>query len=224
VQAAWAALSRQRLVMFVSANAVSAFFAARPAGANWPSSTLAGATGPGTSAALRAHGVDAAAIVEPPREAAQFDSEALWQLLSGRDWRGASALVVRGEDGRDWLAEQLSGRGATVSFVEAYRRVLPRLGADERRRLDDALAQPGANAWLFSSSQAIDHLGQLAPGADWSPACAIATHPRIAARAAALGFGTVLEASPRVEAVAAVWTRQLRARSSETRSIQSPPP
>ena len=56
VRAAWSGLAHQRLVMFVSANAVEHFFAARPAGALWPAALPAGSTGPGTSAALRGAG------------------------------------------------------------------------------------------------------------------------------------------------------------------------
>ncbi len=214
---AWAGLAQQRLAMFVSANAVSGFFAARPAGAAWPARTLAGATGPGTTAALRTQGVPAECIVEPDRETAQFDSEALWQQLAPRDWQGASALVVRGEDGRDWLAEQLSGRGARVQFVAAYRRTVPALAPAEQALLADARAQPRHWLWLLSSSQAVDHLRQLAPAADWSAASAIATHARIAQAARAAGFGQVRSSAPTVEAVA-------RVVAEVARSLQSPPP
>ena len=54
LQAAWAALPATRLVMFVSPNAVASFMAGRPTGWIWPDGLLAGATGPGTVAALRA--------------------------------------------------------------------------------------------------------------------------------------------------------------------------
>ena len=37
-----------------------------------------------------------------------------------------------------------------------------------------ALAQPGGHAWLFSSSEAIDHLVALAPQARWAGATALA--------------------------------------------------
>jgi uroporphyrinogen-III synthase len=215
LHAAWAALAQQRLVMFVSANAVAAFFVAQPLGATWPAQSLAGATGPGTSAALRAHGVPPGCIVEPPRDAAQFDSEALWHELQARDWCGASALIVRGEGGRDWLAERLIERGARVAFVEAYRRIVPRLDAAGRALLDAAQARPQQFVWLFSSSQAIDHLRLLAPRADWSHARAIATHPRIAQRAATLGFGAVIEAAPDLDAIVAAWTRSIQSPAAE---------
>ena len=214
---AWDTLAQQRLVMFVSANAVSGFFAARPTGAPWPAQTLAGATGPGTSAALRAQGMPTACIVEPPRQAAQFDSEALWRQLKRHDWAGQSALVVRGEDGRDWLADQLTGRGARVHFVAAYRRTVPVLTPTEQALLADVRAQPRAWVWLLSSSQAVDHLRQLVPDADWSAAHAIATHVRIEQAARAAGFGQVRSCAPTVDAVAAVVAEMAR-------SLQSPPP
>jgi uroporphyrinogen-III synthase len=51
--AAWSTLAAQAMVMFVSANAVAHFFAARPPGAEWPGGVLAGSTGPGEQARPR---------------------------------------------------------------------------------------------------------------------------------------------------------------------------
>lgn len=215
---AWAGLPGYTLVMFVSANAVSHFFAARPAAAGWPAALLAGATGPGTSAALRAAGLDEAQIVEPPADAPSFDSEALWARLAGRDWAGRSVLVVRGEDGRDWLADTLRERGAALVFVVAYRRLPPTLDAAGRALLNDALACPREFVWHFSSSEAVAHLRTLAPAADWRPARALASHPRIVEAARAAGFGRVELVAPRPEAVADALTRGL---SATGRSIQS---
>src|SRR5258706_513271 len=56
VRAAWAGLPMRRLAVFVSANAVLQFFAARPSHAAWPMPLLAAAPGPGTAEALRAEG------------------------------------------------------------------------------------------------------------------------------------------------------------------------
>src|SRR5438105_5201337 len=52
---AWSRIAKYRAAMFVSANAVRAFFAARPAGADFTPS--AWATGAGTRAALADAGV-----------------------------------------------------------------------------------------------------------------------------------------------------------------------
>lgn len=214
VQRAWLDLPACALVMFVSANAVRCFMQLRPASTEWPARLLAGATGPGTSAALREAGVPAQLIVEPAGEV--FDSEALWQQLRKRDWVGQRVWVVRGEGGRDWLAEQLGAAGARVQFVAAYERRPPMLDAAGRALLAAALVQPRRHCWVVSSSQAVAHLAQLAPQADWSQASALAPHPRIVAALQALGFGRVRL----VAADAAALSAALR----EGRGLQSDTP
>jgi uroporphyrinogen-III synthase len=208
---AWQGLPSLALVMFVSANAVQHFMQARPPGATWPAAVLAGSTGPGTSAALRAAGVTESALVEPLGEV--FDSEALWARLSGRDWQARRVLVVRGEDGRDWLAEQLSEAGAQVEFIAAYCRVRPEPGPVWRARRDAALARPADYLWVLSSSEAVANLQQLSPGADWSSSRAVAPHPRIVAALQRLGFAQVR--------LAAVGASALQSLLREERPIQS---
>ncbi len=203
---AWRGLAAQRLVVFVSPNAAEQFFAQRPAEAAWPPGVLAGSPGPGTTRTLRALGVPPAQIAEPAADAPQFDSEALWAQLRGHDWRGAGVLVVRGDGGRDWLAQTLREAGAQVGHVAAYRRVAPVVGPVEAGLLGAALAEPAAHLWLFSSSEAIDQLLALpadAAARDWSRARAVTTHPRIAARARRAGFGQVIEVRPSLAAVVA---------------------
>ena len=200
VQAAWGRLGKLALVMFVSANAVHQFFAARPAQVHWPEGLVAASTGPGTSAALRAQGLTQ--VVEPAPDAGQFDSEALWARLAPQDWNGAQVLVVRGEDGRDWLADRFSSSGAQVEFVAAYRRLPPHWSAQEQDLLAQALAAPDRHLWLFSSSQAIAHLRGLVPLADWSTSAAVASHPRMVQAARDAGFGRVDLIAPSPQAVA----------------------
>ena len=215
------------LVMFVSPNAVLQFFEQAPASGHeaWPTATLAGATGPGTVAALRAAGVPEAAIAQPAPTAPSFDAEALWRdALAARDWSGRAVLIVRGETGRDWLADTLRSAGAQVETLAAYRQRGPDWQGEDASLARNLQWLGGAAArgeqrpvWLFSSSQAIAHLcdDQAAPGAgpadvrDWP---ALATHPRIADTARRAGFRSVREVRPDVAAVAAA----LR----EDRSIQ----
>jgi uroporphyrinogen-III synthase len=208
--AAWSTLAAHRLVVFVSPNGVHSFFALQPAGVAWPPGTWAAATGPGTSRALRRFGVPPAAIIEPPHDAEQFDSEALWRRLEPQSWQGQRALVVRGDGGRDWLADRLREQGAEVGFVPAYRRTLPALSAPQRALLDHALAAPARHCWLFSSSQAVEHLRQLAPQSDWSSGCAVATHPRIASTLRSTGFGAVWSVRPTLDAVVDLWRRSIQ--------------
>ncbi len=199
--AAWATLPGQAMVVFVSPNAASCFFAAQPDRSAWPANVLAASPGPGTTQALRALGVPT--VIEPAVDAPQFDSEALWQQLAGREWAGQRVLVVRGAGGRDWLAERLRERGAVLRFVAAYDRAAPRLSPAQQTLLNEALQQPQQHLWFFSSSEAITHLATLAPQAEWARATAVATHPRIAETARSLGLGRVIEARPSVEAVVA---------------------
>ena len=203
VTAAWQRLASFQLLVFVSPNAVEQFFAMRPPAQDWPAELRAGSPGPGTTRTLRALGVPAQCIVEPAADAPQFDSEALWARLAQSSWQDATVLIVRGESGRDWLAETLRAHGATVEFVSAYSRGAPQFDRAEAERLAAACAEPRGHGWLFSSSEALEQLVRLAPQADWRSARAIATHPRIAESARAAGFGAVLASRPSLDAVVA---------------------
>lgn len=207
--------ARWRALMFVSGNAVHYFFAPDAGGAPGPSAsalaagrtTRAWAPGPGTRQALLDAGIAAGAIDSPAPDAAQFDSEALWQQVQHQIRAGDRVLIVRGTTpeaaagpaaaagrGRDWLARQIEAAGGQVDFVAVYERGAPRLDAQQL-----ALARQAAgdgSIWLLSSSEAIAHLSAAVPGQDWRHACALCTHPRIAQAARALGFGAVNECRP----------------------------
>jgi uroporphyrinogen-III synthase len=206
LRSAWQRIGEYRAVMFVSANAVRAFFAARPEGAQ--ADIRAWATGAGTRAALAAAGVRG--IDSPPDESAQFDSEALWQVVGTQCANGDRVLIVRGTEagsqtatGRDWLAQRLAACGAHVDQLAAYVRACPAFAPHEL-----ALASTAANdgsVWLFSSSQAIVNLRARLPGTDWSKTRAVATHPRIARAARDAGFGVVcVSRPPMAEVIAAL--------------------
>lgn len=55
--------------------------------------------------------------------------------------------------------------------------------------------------WLFSSSECLGHLADLAPHLSWQAHTALATHPRIAQQAQALGFGQVRTVRPTLDDV-----------------------
>ena len=212
-RAAWSYLEHYAAVMFVSGNAVEHFFAAKRTGAEPPALDLAAlshvrfmAPGQGTAQVLMAQGVSAAQIDTPPADAAQFDSEALWQVIGQRDWTGLRVLIVRGQSGtsdtgapgREWLARQLENAGASVDFMAVYERRAPRFTEAQQRRI--VASQRDGSVWLFSSSEALAH---LPPAADWSQARAIATHARIAQAAQAAGWGVVIESRPALDDILA---------------------
>jgi len=192
--------------MFVSGNAARGFFA-QAQGSDWPANVRAWAPGPGTRDALRDAGVPAAAIDSPPDDAAQFDSEQLWPRVEAQVATGDRVLLVRGADaqgqpqGRDWLARQLAARGVDVTAIAAYARLRP-VWTSAQADLAATAANDGS-LWLFSSSEAVGHLAELLPRQQWDAARAIATHPRIAQAARALGFGAVMASRPGLADVAA---------------------
>ena len=195
---AWAQLGTCSALMFVSANAVRYFMAARPA-AQTVHDVQAWGTGPGTEAALREAGWPAHLIRCPGAQASQFDSEALWALVQAdvQAWQADAAehavLIVRGADaqgqlaGRDWLAQQMAAAGLQVRQCAAYGRRAPLLDAAQQAKARQALVD-GA-WWLFSSSEAAAYLQQALPQADLAQARALATHPRIAERLLQMGWG-----------------------------------
>ncbi len=206
LQAARRGVGDWNALMFVSANAVRAFFAA-DANVDWPAAVRAWAPGEATAAALREVGVPADRIAAPAADAAQWDSEHLWPRVAAGVGPGFRLLLVRGagEDGRpagrDWLGDQVAAAGGEVASVAAYRREVPVWDADQRALA--ASARGGDARWLFSSSEAVRNLATLAPGSDWSAATAVATHPRIADAATRVGFGRVLRSAPSLDAVVA---------------------
>ena len=212
---AWLRLPTYAAVMFVSANAASGFFAARPPGGpsgfSEPNSRpRAWVTGLGSRQALLREGVAAACIDLPTLDAGQFDSEALWQQVAGQLKPGDRVLIVRGDDrpddspaaspaehsgtGRDWLATAIRALSACPEFVVAYQRRAPNWNAQELV-LARAAASDGS-VWLLSSGQALANLCALMPNQRWQLARALATHSRIALAARQAGFGLVLESRP----------------------------
>lgn len=200
-------------LMFVSGAAVQHFFAADLPRAGAQTRTRFWAPGPGTArrlvSALSAVGLGADRIDAPPADAEQFDSEALWPVVAPQLRPGSRVLIVRGQsqgaieggvalaaagNGRDWLIRQCEQAGADVQTVVAYERHPPESCAEVRDRLQQA--RDAGSVWLLSSSEALDHLLAALPGADWSAAAALVTHPRIAERARCAGFGGVVQTRP----------------------------
>jgi uroporphyrinogen-III synthase len=196
-----------RAVMFVSGNAVQHFFAAPQAPALLAAETRAWTPGPGTERALLAAGLPQAQIDGPAPDAAQFESESLWQNVHAQIRPGDRVLIVRGASpapaaatpstqgaGRDWLAARLREAGAEVELLAVYERQLPQW-TPQQLELARQAASDGS-LWLFSSSEAVANLQQIMPGQDWRHGRALTTHERIAGKALAAGFGTVLQSRP----------------------------
>jgi uroporphyrinogen-III synthase len=145
-------------------------------------------------------GVPESQIDQPAHQAAQLDSESLWQVVSNQVSPGMRVLFIRGADesgaiaGRDWLAQQLENAQAQVQAVAAYRRVPTQL-SPELQMQAAAYVEQGA-VWLFSSSAAIESLMSQCPGIDGTKAKAVVTHPRMAQLVQKWGWQQVTIAAP----------------------------
>ncbi|WP_394560261.1 uroporphyrinogen-III synthase [Aquipseudomonas alcaligenes] len=101
-------------------------------------------------------------------------------------------LIMRGEGGRELIAETLRQRGAAVDYLELYRRVHPQYPAGTLQRL---VAAERINALLVSSAQGLDNLRQLAADA-WAELARLpllVPSPRVAELARAAGARQVID-------------------------------
>ncbi|MES2104336.1 MAG: uroporphyrinogen-III synthase [Pseudomonadota bacterium] len=204
LDAALASLDNYALVAFVSPNAIDASFARiRHLGhfSHWPAGVSIGVMGAGSRAALAAHGVtDANTRILSPVDVERTDSETLLAVLDLPALKTGRVLIVRGETGRELLADALKAQGIAVTQVAAYHREAPAFTAERRRQLSSMLKQE--NDWIVTSSEALRTLlawaKELAAESDTTDAVAkmqqqhlIVPHIRIAETAGALGFQSI---------------------------------
>ncbi|MNG90979.1 Uroporphyrinogen-III synthase [compost metagenome] len=123
------------------------------------------------------------------------DSEALLALPALREAIAAPAprvVIVRGVGGRELLAERLAEQGASVDYLELYRRCLPAYPAGTLMRRIEA---ERLNGLVVSSGQGLEHLQQMA-GADWARVAHLplfVPSPRVAEQARAAGAQQVVD-------------------------------
>jgi uroporphyrinogen III methyltransferase/synthase len=137
-------------LIFTSANGVQFFFERLFAGGRDVralASTKIAAVGQATAEALRARGV--APDVMPER----FISTELLPLLA-EDQRGIRTAVIRAEEGRDELLNELRRRGGEVDLVVAYRTVAAEYDLEELRAL---IAMDAIDAITFTSASTVEH-------------------------------------------------------------------
>nr|WP_178131798.1 uroporphyrinogen-III synthase [Pseudomonas sp. C2B4] len=145
--------------------------------------------GAATARILEDHGLE----VSFPEEG--DDSEALLELANLREAIARPdprVLILRGEGGRELLAERLRERGASVEYLELYRRELPQYPP---AALPERIESEHLNALVVSSGQGFEHLHQLA-GDAWPRLARMplfVPSPRVAELAHAAGALTVVD-------------------------------
>ena len=145
--------------------------------------------GEATAAVLQGAGLE---VSFPPRG---DDSEALLAmpgLHQALEVAAPCVLIVRGVGGRELLAERLAQQGASVDYLELYRRCLPAYPPGTLMRRIEA---ERLNGLVVSSGQGFEHLQQLA-GADWPQLARLplfVPSPRVAEQARAAGAQQVVD-------------------------------
>jgi len=123
------------------------------------------------------------------------DSETLLELpqlqeaVSGYD---PKVLIMRGEGGRELLAQRLRERGVSVDYLDLYRRNLPQYAAFT---LPQRVAAERLNGLVVSSGQGFQHLRELA-GDAWPELARMplfVPSPRVAELAREAGALTVVD-------------------------------
>jgi uroporphyrinogen-III synthase len=119
-----------------------------------PGSVRVAAVGQGTAAELRNHGVRR--IIVPAKGSG---SEALLACAELQAIDGQSVVVVRGEGGSEALQSILRQRGAHVSALKCYRRILPDSQFGE---IAPQLRDGRISAWTATSGEILDNLFNIA--------------------------------------------------------------
>lgn len=179
------------MVAFVSPNAIDAVFSIVR---SWPDDVALAVMGAGSRKALADYGLSPAnATIISPLDAERTDSQTLLEALDVGALRGKRVLIVRGESGRELLADALREAGVQVEQVAAYRRAAP--APDAARLAQLSVLLETQNDWIVTSSEALRILMQLveqvandAGVAKMKQKRMIVPHARIAETARMLGF------------------------------------
>lgn len=216
---ALAQLAAYDLAIFVSPAAARAT-AALLAG-QWPAHTAIGAVGAttGRAAAQAIAGAAAAPLIAPSgADELESGSEAFWKALRRASLLPRRVLLLRAQDGRQWLAQRLAAAGAQVDAVAVYARRARAASDADLATLQRWRAAGRVPAALVTSSEAIDLLfaqvARLGDGAaDWlRSGVLLATHARIATGLRAAGCARVMLAAARADAIAAALKAQVQSR------------
>ena len=187
-------LERFDLALFASANAVRMAFqllAKHLPGGRWPANLEVACIGPGTAAALAGEGVNRVTL---PSDS--MDSEGLLEMPNLADMRGKRVAIFRGQGGRSLLGDTLTERGARVSYIEAYARLLAR---SDPEPLLNRWRRTEVAAVTVSSGEGLDNLLRLIgdDGSEYlrkSPL--FVPHVRVSSQARRLGLDLILLAGP----------------------------
>lgn len=145
------ALQSPDIAIFVSPNAVQY-------GLSWAGSAAIAVIGPATAAAIEAAGrkIDV-------RPASGYDSEHLLAQFDAQQMHGKVVRIIRGNSGREHLADSLRERGATVEYLPVYTRRAPKYAASELDQLEESWRSGNINVVTAMSVETLTNLIALLP-------------------------------------------------------------
>ena len=187
------------IVIFVSGNAV-AYGLAAVKGKNAKIAVV----GPVTHAAIEAMGVNVDIF---PQDG--FDSEHLLQHGALRAVDGKSIIIVRGQSGRELLANTLAERGANVRYLNVYNRIPHEPTLADLENLEIALNQERISFVIVMSVETLECLVRIIPAQALSllrHATLVAPSARVLQTASELIPGIATELAPGPQAPAMVKT------------------
>ncbi|MGH6611734.1 MAG: uroporphyrinogen-III synthase, partial [Burkholderiaceae bacterium] len=133
-----------------------------------------------------------------PDDDSESGSEAFWRAWQAGGHRAQRVLLLRAQEGRDWLGERFTEAGAVVDVVAVYTRRPRYLSPEDLAKLQGWMTAGARPIIVVSSSEAVAALDQQvdAQARSWlRSGSAIASHPRIAQRLIADGYARVISAT-----------------------------
>jgi uroporphyrinogen-III synthase len=170
------------LVVFVSRAAVAGYQHQLPEDYSWPQQVMAACMGPVTAGAVRrTFGVDLTVL--HPEGAASQDSEALWPLILAQQSLPRTVLILRGQDGREWLSEKLLALGVAVTVQQTYQREVASWPDPLCVSLRELATEGRPAVWLLTSAHGIQAIVQKLEDLKlltWFEQCTfVVTHERL---------------------------------------------
>ena len=196
IQKDFAALPAPDIVVFVSGNAVAHGFAVVK-----DNNARIAAIGPATRDAIEALG--ATTDIFP---AHGFDSEHLLEHAALQEVNDKNVIIMRGQSGRELLADTLVERGANVDYLCVYNRTPHEPAPAELEKLASILHQGRVHFMTVMSVETLERLVQVLPSQSLSllrQSTLVAPSTRVIQTAAELipGIATVLAPVPQAPAM-----------------------
>lgn len=192
------------LVMFVSGQAVKLYMdtLAAVGESQWPENTRAAAVGSSTAQLLASRYAVPDSALFFPGQASGNDSEALWQLVQPLLAGIRRVLIVRGQQGRNWLHQQFAAAGVHVDTLELYARIAQPLSPHCLRELKQ-LYQSCRPIVLLTSSQSVQAMADQMHTAgllhDWLDSRFLAIHSRVATQLQSVAHDAGMVRKPMVK-------------------------